>query len=384
VSKYRSTRLRGVQGIDSPFSHHFYSLLILLHRPFAQFHNADLNRSSQTDESPQYPEANELSFLSRKVCLNNAIRVARIFKYHCTRFQGSRQIFITGIDHAATAATALIAGIANIKDPKERATPLRYLRCIADAMKGLASANRAAERMAKLLDNVFKDLNWAHSANASSSNPILMNQEPRQSENATSGSGRGSLKRRWTSSLDDTVPESTVTMQQNTTLAANTNGPFGVGNYPNKRYFRSPSANAGPGFGLDSILPSTWGNYSFLGASTDRMNEMDSLHVTDPLFFDDDFNTIINGTEQASPANGAVDLNHTDFSDGTASSSALLSHHVDDSLNKLDGGPPAQLLDGAVSALWMAQPRHTAHAPRPQVPDWWSRYQNNEAPLYLG
>ncbi|KAK4941900.1 hypothetical protein LTR10_018230 [Elasticomyces elasticus] len=381
--KWRPSNIQVAPASFFLLHHHFYSLLVMLHRPFAQFHIADLTRNTLPDKTSQYPELRELSCLSRKVCLDNAIRVARIFKYHCTRFQGNRQIFITGIDHATTAATSLIAALAHIQDPGKRATPLRYLRCIADAMKGLASANRAAERMAKLLEDVFKDLSWTHSGLSPTPISVSSDRGSQRPNSSTPMPPLDSSKRRWNADPDKSIPQSVATTQENTNPLANHNGTSSFGNYPNKRYFRTPNANAGPGFGLDSILPLTGVNYAFFDTSTNRMNEMDDLNMTDPLFFDDDFNTItIDGTDQAGSTNRTVEVNPMEFFGDTRAIPALVTYSANDSLNKLDCGPPTQLLNGAPSAQWMSQTQQTSQASRPRAPDWSSRY--NDVPSYLG
>jgi len=64
------------------------------------------------------------------------------------------------MQHAGTAATALIAAIALIKDPAERVYPLRHLRIVAEALRDMAYTYRPAERMLNVLEHVIQDFGW--------------------------------------------------------------------------------------------------------------------------------------------------------------------------------------------------------------------------------
>jgi hypothetical protein len=99
------------------------------------------------------------STLSRTICFDNAIRVARIFQIHRKRFD-TRQIFVTGIQHAGTAATALIAGITQIREVEERVRPLQHLRILADALKAMSPTYQPAERMFNVLEDVCQEAGW--------------------------------------------------------------------------------------------------------------------------------------------------------------------------------------------------------------------------------
>jgi hypothetical protein len=105
------------------------------------------------------PNLDHYSTLSRTICFENAIRVARIFQIHRKRFD-TRQIFVTGIQHAGTAATALIAAITQIRDPEERVRPLQHLRILADALKAMSPTYHPAERMSNVLEDVCLEAGW--------------------------------------------------------------------------------------------------------------------------------------------------------------------------------------------------------------------------------
>jgi hypothetical protein len=64
------------------------------------------------------------------------------------------------MQHAGTAATALIAEIALIKDPAERVYPLQHLRILAEALSAMAYTYRPAERMLNVLEHVIHDFGW--------------------------------------------------------------------------------------------------------------------------------------------------------------------------------------------------------------------------------
>ena len=105
------------------------------------------------------PHVDHYSTLSRTICFDNAIRVARIFQIHRKRFD-TRQIFVTGIQHAGTAATALIAAITQIRDAEERIRPLQHLRILADALKAMSPTYQPAERMFNVLEDVCLEAGW--------------------------------------------------------------------------------------------------------------------------------------------------------------------------------------------------------------------------------
>lgn len=82
----------------------YHSSLILLHRPFALYDDQASNENEPDDH---------FSTLSRTVCTKHAIRVARIYWQHRQRFD-TKQIFITGMQHAVRIRTTRLCKRTNI------------------------------------------------------------------------------------------------------------------------------------------------------------------------------------------------------------------------------------------------------------------------------
>ncbi|KAF2708012.1 hypothetical protein K504DRAFT_381615 [Pleomassaria siparia CBS 279.74] len=129
----------------------YHSSLILLHRPFAMYEDQD-----QVGYEGSGPD-DHFSALSRMVCTKHAIRVARIFWQHRQRFD-TKQIFVTGLQHAGTAATALVAALAFIKDPNDRNNNMQYLECLSASLQDMALTYQPAERMSTVLRAVVIEL----------------------------------------------------------------------------------------------------------------------------------------------------------------------------------------------------------------------------------
>ena len=356
-----------VLALTISFSQQFYCILILLHRPFAQFHSTESNNHSNhtIDDYPPYPEANQLAFLSRKVCLSNAIRVAKIFKYHHIRFQGS-QMFITGLDHAGTAATALIAGIANIVDRNERTALLRYLRWIADALKGMSSAYRAAERMTSVLESIFEDPDWSQV-------PVARELDaPKEltGDRSMPAASRERPKRPWSPTQTENVPG--LVPRSGEGAMSNNYGSDEMSSHPSK-YLRSASGNPAAGFGIDAILAGGE-NDSAAGSFRRWFNESDGLNILDPLFLEQDF-TNLAGYDMDAPglAAGLVGIERMDESlSQFASHAAQISHNsIINSMSKdpltatsphardVVGRSPTQLVDGGIGMGWPGQPQNS-------------------------
>lgn len=130
----------------------YHAALILLHRPFALYEEPN-GSDSEDSNSPD----NHFSALSRTVCTKHAIRVARIFWQHRQRFD-NKQIFVTGLQHAGTAATALVAALAFIKDANDRHNNMQYLECLSAALQDMAETYQPAERMHVVLQAVLAEL----------------------------------------------------------------------------------------------------------------------------------------------------------------------------------------------------------------------------------
>ncbi|PGH26432.1 hypothetical protein AJ80_01930 [Polytolypa hystricis UAMH7299] len=130
----------------------FHSALILLHRPFAMYEDPNASDSEETTGSSEH-----FSALSRIVCTKNAVRVAVIFWQHRQRFN-TRLIFVTGLQHAGTAAIALVAAIASAKDPMDRSEKMQYLECLSTSLQDMAQTYHPAERMSVVVQEVIAEL----------------------------------------------------------------------------------------------------------------------------------------------------------------------------------------------------------------------------------
>jgi hypothetical protein len=148
---------------NAPFSffllhQQYHASLILLHRPFALYEDQSANGDQANGPDDHF------SALSRTVCTKHAIRVARIYWQHRQRFD-TKQIFVTGMQHAGTAATALVAALAFIKDAEDRNNNMQYLECLSAALSDMAQTYQPAERMSVVLRAVMIELRGGPEAN---------------------------------------------------------------------------------------------------------------------------------------------------------------------------------------------------------------------------
>lgn len=95
--------------------------------------------------------------LSRSICTQQAIRVARIFWQQRQRFDG-RKIHVTGIQHAGTAVLALIAALAYQRSDSDRRTYMGYLEILGDALGDMSHTYHPAGRMNDLLKAVMEQI----------------------------------------------------------------------------------------------------------------------------------------------------------------------------------------------------------------------------------
>lgn len=142
---------------NAPFSffilhQQYHAALILLHRPFAMY-----EEPSGSDSEDGHSPDNHFSALSRTVCTKHAIRVARIFWQHRQRFD-TKQICVTGLQHAGTAATALVAALAFIKDANDRNNNMQYLECLSASLQDMSQTYQPAERMFLVIQAVLTEL----------------------------------------------------------------------------------------------------------------------------------------------------------------------------------------------------------------------------------
>jgi hypothetical protein len=201
----------------------YHVSMILLHRPWAKYGSMTDDASTHSHPSPENPiktpepsaqdhmsptgvnvpphtplalhDPNALAAasrtaLSRSICTQQAMRVARIFWQHRQRWTSGRKVFVTGIQHAGTAAIALIAALAHTTpgggstntgsagsaggagggggsdDADRRGYLLGYLEVIAHAIHDMSEAYHPAERMDALLSAVILQLRQGMAAGA--------------------------------------------------------------------------------------------------------------------------------------------------------------------------------------------------------------------------
>jgi hypothetical protein len=208
----------------APFSffllHQQYHVsMILLHRPWAKYRSMRDDSSTNSHPSPENvtnpsEPSNEhhmsvtghalglgdptsivddsRTSLSRSICTQQAIRVSRIFWQHSQRFSG-KKICVTGIQHAGTAAIALIAALTHQQNESDRRSYLGYLEVISHAIHDMSETYHPAERMDALLNAVItqfrNDLSDPYRTRTNSF--AQPNSSSNQSANANSNPGAG-------------------------------------------------------------------------------------------------------------------------------------------------------------------------------------------------
>ncbi|KAL4919154.1 hypothetical protein BDW62DRAFT_209889 [Aspergillus aurantiobrunneus] len=132
----------------------YYSAMIMLHRPFAAYDEILDGRGEHTADGRT---VKHLSALSRSTCTTCAGRIAQIFWQQRQRFD-TRRIFVTGLQHAGNAATALVAAIAASTDQVANDRSMRYLECLVAVLDDLSEAYQPAEQMATIFKAVVQEL----------------------------------------------------------------------------------------------------------------------------------------------------------------------------------------------------------------------------------
>ncbi|KAL4868297.1 fungal-specific transcription factor domain-containing protein, partial [Aspergillus spectabilis] len=133
----------------------YYSTMIMLHRPFAGYD--DILDSRGDSNRKQSGQVKHLSALSQGTCTTCAGRIAQIFWQQRRRFD-TRRIFVTGLQHAGNAATALVAAIASTRDMAANDRSMRYLECLVAVLDDMSEPYQPAEQMAKIYKTVLQEL----------------------------------------------------------------------------------------------------------------------------------------------------------------------------------------------------------------------------------
>lgn len=149
----------------APFSYfllhqQYHAAMILLHRQFAQYDEVGPSSGEQGIDAIDFSQASYFATLSRMTCTRSAGRIAQIFWQHRQTYD-TKKIFVTGLQHAGTAAIALIASVASPKDRVSYDTNMKYLECLAAAINDMAETYQPAERMSSVLKAVLDELKAA-------------------------------------------------------------------------------------------------------------------------------------------------------------------------------------------------------------------------------
>jgi hypothetical protein len=156
----------------------YHSGLIHLHRPFAKYEvssagdGLDGNESNSSDDDEVGRPDHHFSAVSRAVCTKHAIRISRIFMEYRKRFN-QRQLFVTALQHAGTAAIALLAALAFLKDAKGHNNIMQHLECISSTLQDMSYIYQPAERMFIVLKTVLVELRGAAASSTNCGIPSL-------------------------------------------------------------------------------------------------------------------------------------------------------------------------------------------------------------------
>lgn len=181
----------------------YHTALILLHRTFP-------TTSPSTFQS-RHSGSTHFSTLSRNVCVSNAVQVAEIIAQYQKRF-AIKRIFVTGLQHVGTAATALMAEVSMLQAEDgggeakgERKRLLEYLVQLREAMREMSEMYQPAVLMTTVVGHFVRDSGVEETApHTEKQGPTITNE---QSVFTTS---RGKAKQ------PITIPSTTRTTRANT------------------------------------------------------------------------------------------------------------------------------------------------------------------------
>ncbi|KAL1596561.1 hypothetical protein SLS60_009209 [Paraconiothyrium brasiliense] len=128
----------------------YHTALILIHRSFPT--QLSVHKSSSRSG------LSDLGILSHNLCVNNAIRIAEIISSYRNRYPLQR-IFVTGLQHVGTAATALMAEISMLQgaqDSPERERLLDCLSGLSEDMKAMSETYQPAVLMASVVRHFIR------------------------------------------------------------------------------------------------------------------------------------------------------------------------------------------------------------------------------------
>lgn len=236
-----------------PSSTQFHAALILLHRPFisySQDHRDTTRAEPASSEDARNPEFDRL--VSRSVCASSAKSISSIFAEYRRRFDMA-QVFGTGVQHAGTAATALMGEINLQTEPGERAALVESLDSLRTTMARMSKNYQPAVLMTSVVDQFIRDVKAGAGYQANVSSSLFEKREENSAVVAPTGTG--------VRLAADRVPEYDVT--------------GGVGSHKRARVDRSYIFTpTGPGTASPQGLP-------FLPSSFFEGLEMDDMSFLD-------------------------------------------------------------------------------------------------------
>lgn len=179
----------------------FHVCMILLHRPWAKYGPvvSGIGTSSYLGQESSaqlhaslaaFPQQNNRASLSRSMCTQHAVRVARIFWQHRQRFDGTK-ISTVAIQHAGTTALALMAALAHKSAELDHQSNLKYLQVVSSAIYDMSHAYQPAARMYNLLKTMLADIR-TELVNSGSFNPAAMFNQLQQGSSTSSNTIFGS------------------------------------------------------------------------------------------------------------------------------------------------------------------------------------------------
>lgn len=124
----------------------YHAALILLHRPFIQYSNTSA-------------DGLDLHFkdVCRKSCVSSAENIAIILEQYRARFELS-QVYGTAVQHAGTAATAMMGEIVIQADPVERSRLVERLSSLKTAVSLMSRNYRGAGLMVSVINQFIRSI----------------------------------------------------------------------------------------------------------------------------------------------------------------------------------------------------------------------------------
>ncbi|KAK4154007.1 hypothetical protein C8A00DRAFT_43183 [Chaetomidium leptoderma] len=103
------------------------------------------------------PHHDNRASMSRSMCTQHAIRIARIFWHHRQRFD-ARRVVLTAVQHAGTAALALMAALAHKSAELDHHSNLRYLQVLSSSIYDMSHLYQPGARMYQLLKTMLVEI----------------------------------------------------------------------------------------------------------------------------------------------------------------------------------------------------------------------------------